>query len=666
MESKNEEALNIIVEGLLYRDKEVVFVFGAGASMDSGLPSGNKLQKELAEFLTPLANTWKVRSIIKKIPKEFISLSDAPLECNITILAEAYGEDRALEWLITHIPKDLKNPVRYFPSIAYEFISHLMGSGLIRYVINLNYDELLEMALDEELGDKPYKKVSTEEEFHQLARELERISRDNYFIIKPHGTISSPMSLVHRYEKALEFGKDKTHVLERVFENSIVVLIGYEANDEDFMIFFTEQLLFKKISKAIIVKGRPDRVIDKFPETARGSILPYYGQSFKFFNDLAGKLSNISKYYNYYTKATRHFIRASLYKKFAPDSEQPAIMVKKLKDINIKDPLFFSRFNLLIEILIFCFKVRGLFADTALMSCNRIVYAIKEYINICKKSKLQQEELEPHIREILDSLVRRNYLKMSADKIPRTIGSYWYYLPVKKDGNLPPEYFYIEAAKEILEMLNECYFKKVDYPLNEDEIQKLAKCFYEVQNDFDYDLGRDYTSHFIFKNPKVFENRKDFREASERILKDIDRNSHLYITSAQAEWLFNRWEEIPKKPCNIKIIINKDLLITDSIHYRNSLEILRKKLSQLPNDWTGAYYSSPIDSCNVEIKGKSNLKHHITLLCKETDGSPLIGKAIYFEREGKASSFTPFLLENTEDIQSLKKFFDDLWDVNKP
>ena len=117
--------------------------------------------------------------------------------------------------------------------------------------------------------------------------------------------------------------------------------------------------------------------------------------------------------------------------------------------------------------------------------------------------------------------------------------------------------------------------------------------------------------------------------------------------------------------------MNKDLLIKNSIHYLNFCEMIRKVGLNFCNDYNKKLLKGDVlslklcDKYNTEIIAYPNLKHHMTLVLIKPNGSKSAndekGVAIYFEREGKASSFCPFLVIDPEDIHKLKKLFNQMW-----
>jgi hypothetical protein len=101
----------------------------------------------------------------------------------------------------------------------------------------------------------------------------------------------------------------------------------------------------------------------------------------------------------------------------------------------------------------------------------------------------------------------------------------------------------------------------------------------------------------------------------------------------------------------IRILIEEELEIEDSIHFINARCLLREIESMLEN-------------VNVSFRKFRALNHHMNLQFweqKQKKDSNLYGKAIYFFRYGKSSSFAPFYIKTSDDIKILKTFFDEVW-----
>lgn len=241
MKNKNRDknlVLNKVADTLI-KKKKVVFLFGAGASMPSGIPGTQELKELLFEReIKPIVKTFKV--LAQEINVDFDrlklgDLSSITFEQLMTLVYESRKKEQeyVAEWLERNIPNIYTSELKYLPSIAYEFVSHLMGNGLVRYVINFNYDEVLDKVIDDELGKGKCCRIVTAEEFERLSIRLDKGESwddiSNYFLFKPHGTRSMRGTLRFRLEDIFRFEKPKANVLENVFRESLIIMVGYGA-----------------------------------------------------------------------------------------------------------------------------------------------------------------------------------------------------------------------------------------------------------------------------------------------------------------------------------------------------------------------------------------------------------------------------------------------------
>ena len=97
-------------------------------------------------------------------------------------------------------PVELKQEIserykhKYYPSLTYEIIAHLIKHRFVDAVINFNFDELLDQAIEDELGYEEYKKVIVEGDY-DLSSIMDETGLKYPIYLKPHGTSSNPSSL---------------------------------------------------------------------------------------------------------------------------------------------------------------------------------------------------------------------------------------------------------------------------------------------------------------------------------------------------------------------------------------------------------------------------------------------------------------------------------------
>jgi hypothetical protein len=89
---------------------------------------------------------------------------------------------------------------RYYPHIVFETIAHLLKHRFVDVVVNYNFDEVLDQAIDEELQGGDYRKVLSDGDCEDLSKLVVDEQLKVPLYIKPHGTIS--------HKSTLRFTKD--------------------------------------------------------------------------------------------------------------------------------------------------------------------------------------------------------------------------------------------------------------------------------------------------------------------------------------------------------------------------------------------------------------------------------------------------------------------------
>jgi hypothetical protein len=117
-------------------------------------------------------------------------------------LADAYGPGRA-------------------PQLGYELVAHFLRHRFIDHVVNFNWDEILDRAIEDEVGPSGYERVLPDDRTPASAE-----SRERPRLFKLHGTASAPGSL--RFTTA-ETGLLSLTTMEQLDE----ALFGIRTSDDD-------------------------------------------------------------------------------------------------------------------------------------------------------------------------------------------------------------------------------------------------------------------------------------------------------------------------------------------------------------------------------------------------------------------------------------------------
>ena len=164
--SHNFKKILLIAEEITNPNSNVIFVIGAGASASAGIPTASKLKEKLFE----LGIREDLEAIIKQ-KEPTVNIKEKTEDISLEMLFSAYikytqDEDAVYRFLLNHdivcheITKDDDVSDKIKTPLAYEILSHIISHGLIKYIISMNFDELLEKALDDEIGRDNYENLT--------------------------------------------------------------------------------------------------------------------------------------------------------------------------------------------------------------------------------------------------------------------------------------------------------------------------------------------------------------------------------------------------------------------------------------------------------------------------------------------------------------------------
>jgi len=199
----------------------VVVVVGAGASHAAcGLPLGEVAATELKNRLGRV-NKELLNEELERLTLEY-RLNETDFETQLLALSK-FDQRRLLEELSNIFYR------KYYPSLSYELLAHMLKHRFLDAIINFNFDELLDQAIEDEVGAGNYYRVVSDgdcvDNVDEWLNDQKRFRLPLY--IKPHGTASQKSSL--RFTRSLytllpqEFRK----LLEALFEGeeSVKILV---------------------------------------------------------------------------------------------------------------------------------------------------------------------------------------------------------------------------------------------------------------------------------------------------------------------------------------------------------------------------------------------------------------------------------------------------------
>lgn len=193
-----------------------IAVVGAGASAPvlargDDLASG-LIQQFNIEQAAVAAEKERIERITAVDPTEF--------EAQLSAIGQTLGNSRRVQAAIS----DLYN-VRHPTILSYELLAHLLKHRFLDAIISMNFDELLDQSLEDELGIGEYERIVSDRDCVNVQSD---ISAPDYLplYIKLHGTASEPESIRFTresyYDSPVQVGTEAA----RLFRTSECVVLN--------------------------------------------------------------------------------------------------------------------------------------------------------------------------------------------------------------------------------------------------------------------------------------------------------------------------------------------------------------------------------------------------------------------------------------------------------
>lgn len=210
------------------RNRKTVFIIGAGASHEAAnLPLGKPLADSL---ITKLGCDKGAKSVIFRQELEFLKseYNFDPDDFKTILFALNKIDSKTV---IKETINALSIYDNKFNSDVYSVIGQMFQNKQIDYIINFNFDEILDNEIKSKINSNHFNLVYSDLD---ITKPQEELYSDSCYI-KPHGTISQPNTL--RFQRK-DYHKleDKTNLLlNEVFSREPVdlVLIGFRLKFHD-------------------------------------------------------------------------------------------------------------------------------------------------------------------------------------------------------------------------------------------------------------------------------------------------------------------------------------------------------------------------------------------------------------------------------------------------
>jgi len=286
LEQKEKVFRQIFNENIDYHDKSrTVFIIGAGAShnaheifrvttaiiydlyfkqlkLDTVFEKNNPIWSKFIEEASKISNhsysdfkkSKTAEELLEKISKNL------NFEQNLLLLSNFIVSEDLVEKLkksivdvqAADIP-ELKI-TEYVPSLLYEIVAHLFKHRYIDVIINMNFDEMLDNSITDEMGDSTYYKIVQDADVRRLKEMVDQNRLRIPIYIKPHGTFRSTSSMKYTVDRYLSHPVGLNLLLQDIFNGTVqdpgkrsvdylnIVLVGYSFSDIDIQKIIFEQL----------------------------------------------------------------------------------------------------------------------------------------------------------------------------------------------------------------------------------------------------------------------------------------------------------------------------------------------------------------------------------------------------------------------------------------
>lgn len=210
-----------------YKDLDISFpcnvrnivVLGAGATYDAykEIPIAKDAVQNIKAKLgiEDLYNNRLFKAKIEeheKSMKQIYKLNPREFESELSLLSNFVPSGEIQNQLSRLYKK------RLYPSLFYELLAHLFKHRFIDVIINFNFDELLDQALEEELSHEDYYRIFSDGQCIPFDEVLNNGRMKQPIYIKPHGTISYKSSLKFTKEDYFGMSPDMKLLLSEIIQ----------------------------------------------------------------------------------------------------------------------------------------------------------------------------------------------------------------------------------------------------------------------------------------------------------------------------------------------------------------------------------------------------------------------------------------------------------------
>jgi hypothetical protein len=529
---------------------------------------------------------------------------------------------------------------RHPSMLNYELLAHLLHHRFLDAIISFNFDELLDQAIEDELGPNEYKRVVTERDCDfDLPASVP-------LYIKMHGTASEPDSLRFTRERYYWIPKSIIELVEQQFdvERLVLVNVGFTMASFDFQYLlrkprqlqiynFDPNPLADGVTEEIEQQRAKEREHQKVPRPTAYDEADIRDLSRKggtddedflpdLLSDAVGVLEELCTDSDEagptrWRSIQRHVAVVEVLKgSQTGNSNQYAVYLQR---------------RTILEIAFAAARGRGVLSIGSMVNdrCGRYYERYKRtagkradsWQKLCMAGGLKESERWPDTYEVLPPLRKKPLMLPEEEEnihLLKPASAKRLAAHVLKSMNVPQE-----RRKELRTLLT----KTIEFLQNETEIEVHSL--------------DDRVCSKTFAEPVILQTFTALRGWTRQLLQTVQDYNELWAVSETGDWIGNdeMWQELKKhcRPPSGKGKQSKPIRLLAAFDANLGKAKRRTELLQLP--W-----------------GRHN--RHMTILCK--DGQPRA--AIYFVRRLRAPTVTPVYLTNQRDLRRVVEAFEKLWE----
>jgi hypothetical protein len=592
---------------------KIVVLIGAGASHDAcGLPTGSSAAGRLRHAFKAQHNLDSLISAeIHRITVEN-RLEEHDFETVLLALSK-FDQTTVLNELNTIYNR------RHYPSLAYEILAHWMKHRFVDAIVNFNFDELLDQALDDELGPHGYYRVITDGDCpEETSKWLDDKGRFKFPVyIKPHGTASSKSTMRFTRRAYTLLSPDLETLLTELFKGRTdVLVVGYAMQSVEFNDILArsgrDKSFFLLDLKEQQLRGGDPKLNSRkvfWDSGSSGGLGPCLEK-------ISGEIDHIFHPDFGPRTISRHRLISKLFKR--------QLNLDQDRDARRRERETYLRDRVYLEISLAISKGRG-FVSLEHLAFGRAGHYFRD---------LRRYAFAHGSNESIRSMC----FKLGLDQF-----GYWdtVCLPAgHANANrdrlqcpiLTGPEFEASARKLAQETINQFSGDRKSIDLaREDFIEELHRAFMEMYDGEEVEVSNDTeaTTNDIFASPTPLTTLTSLHAQTKKMLQD-DKWDAILCTAESGEWLTSRkWrDEIKKRKAGLALIVADKTRITD---LKNQLREQLYSVRWLPW-WLH--------------------NRHMTVLLHQGKAKG----AIYFERRLRTSHIVPLWLEGDDAGIALDAF----------